>query len=425
MSKNVSIILIYITIFISSIVFFQKPFEGYLSYIVFAIFFPIFIVRYGIPRYPILFFLPLLISGIAYIQIGMNTYQLFFKIFTGFFLSVLFYHYVIQLFEYDVKKLFLYYLKGSLVVSYLGLFQVFSYFVGFGPGYNYGWIFNKWSVAQGGLGIRMNSVFSEPSYFAAVIAPAFFVCVYNLSVREPIFITKRQSLVIGIAYLLTFSSLGIIGIFFAILMLLLNFGLLKYAIVFVPMFYFTFKYAYNEVPDFRARFDGTIDIFSTEDYRNYDIHGSSFVLYNNYHVALENFKRNPLFGTGLGSHPIAFDKYSLTNLQGVLKIEFNKADANSMFLRLMSETGLYGTLFMILLLFRCWVFRQRTTDREIWVMSNGIALIILLFLARQGHYFLNGFPFFLWLYYYTWRKNKEIMAQNNTVIEIPPVTLPA
>lgn len=73
MSKNFSIVAIYITIFIRSIVFFQKPFEGYLSYIVFAIFFPVFIVRYGVPRYPILFFIPLLISGIAYITIGMNT----------------------------------------------------------------------------------------------------------------------------------------------------------------------------------------------------------------------------------------------------------------------------------------------------------------------------------------------------------------
>lgn len=419
MSKNFSIVAIYITIFISSIVFFQKPFEGYLSYIVFAIFFPVFVVRYGVPRYPILFFIPLLISGIAYITIGMNTYQLFFKIFIGFFLSVLFYHYVIQLFEFDVKKLFFYYMKGSLIVSYIGIFQVISYFIGFKPGYNFSWIFNKWSVAQGGIGIRMNSVFSEPSYFAAVIAPAFFVCIYNLSVREPMFVTRRHSIIIAIAYLLTFSSLGIIGIFLAILLLLLNFGLLRYAIIFVPLFYLTFKYAYTEVPDFRARFDGTIDIFSTADFRNYDIHGSSFVLYNNYHIAVENFIRNPLFGTGLGSHPVAFDKYSLTNLQGVLKIEFNKADANSMFLRLMSETGLYGTLFMIILLIRCWVFRQRSKDRELWVMSNGIALIILLFLARQGHYFLNGFPFFLWLYYYTWRQNKIQMKSEDLENNLP------
>lgn len=43
--------------------------------------------------------------------------------------------------------------------------------------------------------------FSEPSYFAAVIAPAFFVCIYNLSVREPIFVTRRHSIIIAITFL--------------------------------------------------------------------------------------------------------------------------------------------------------------------------------------------------------------------------------
>ena len=186
---------------------------------------------------------------------------------------------------------------------------------------------------------------------------------------------------------------------------------MRYAIVFIPLFIFSFDYAYNNVPDFRERLDGTINIFSTQNVRDYDIHGSSFVLFNNAHIAYENFKRNPIFGTGLGSHPVAFDKYSYTNLPGVLPIKFNAQDANSMFLRLMSETGLYGLLFMLGLLFKCWVFKQRTTDNELWVISNAISLIIILYLFRQGHYFLNGFPFFLWLFYYTWRQNVLLKAE--------------
>jgi O-antigen ligase len=147
-------------------------------------------------------------------------------------------------------------------------------------------------------------------------------------------------------------------------------------------------------------------MFETKNYKSYDIHGSSFVLYNNYHIALENFKLHPLFGTGLGSHPVAFDKYSLTNLTGAVDIEFNKMDANSMALRLMSETGLYGLFVMFFILFKCWIFKQRAASEEHWVMSNGLALIIILYLARQGHYFLNGFPFFLWMYFYLAKDNK-------------------
>jgi hypothetical protein len=33
-------------------------------------------------------------------------------------------------------------------------------------------------------------------------------------------------------------------------------------------------------------------------------------------------------------------------------------------------------------------------------------VIIILYLLRQGNYFLNGFPLFMWMYYYV-RKQKE------------------
>jgi hypothetical protein len=184
----------------------------------------------------------------------------------------------------------------------------------------------------------------------------------------------------------------------------------------VPLSFFVFNYSYKNVVEFQDRYDGTVEIFSTGNYKSYEINGSSFVLYNNYHVALENFKRNPILGTGLGSHPTAFDKYSLTNLEGAVEIDFNKMDANSMFLRLMSETGLYGLFVMLFLVVKCWVPKQRTDDTALWVMSNSVLIIILLSLLRQGHYFLNGFPFFLWLYYYiakeNWKKREESKEQD-------------
>jgi hypothetical protein len=380
-------------------------------------------MRYGFPKLPFIIFLPLLITGITYVQIGDNESGQFLKIFLGFFLAVVFYHYVIELFEGNVHKLFHYYMKGAVIVSAIGIIQVISYQIGFSPGYNYGWLLNKWSVTQGGFGIRMNSIFSEPAYFAAVIAPAFFVAIYNLSSNKKLFIDRKRSILVGVAYLLTFSSLGIFGVYLAVLLLLLNLGFFRYAIIFAPIFYFSFNYAYDNIPEFRDRFDGTFDIFTTKDFRNSEIHGSSFVLYNNYHVALENFKRNPVFGTGLGSHPTAFEKYSLTKLEGVLDIDFNKQDANSMALRLMSETGLYGLIFMLVFIVKCWIFKPRAATTEVWVMSNALILIILLYLFRQGHYFLNGFPFFLWLFYYTWRDNKAKKEANSELASNGPEQL--
>ena len=86
------VILIMLSIFISSYVFFRVPFEAYFGYLVFALFFPVFFAKYGVPRAPVLIFLPLLISGVLYVSIGLNTNAQFYKVFIGFFESVLFYH---------------------------------------------------------------------------------------------------------------------------------------------------------------------------------------------------------------------------------------------------------------------------------------------------------------------------------------------
>lgn len=417
MLNRIVTISIFITIFISSYILFRSPFEGYITYLVMAVLFPIFIVKYGIPTTPLLIFTPLLISGIVSIMVGDNETALFVKIFLGFFSSVLFYRYVLEMYDFNVTKLFEYYAKGCVVVSVIGVIQVLSYLIGFTPGYDYSWLLNKWGITPGGFGIRMNSVFSEPAYFAAVVAPAFFLAVRNITSGNYQLINRTQSIIVAGAYFLTFSSLGIFGIFMGILLLLLNLGLFRYAIIFVPIFYGSFYYAYNEIDDFRERYDGTVQIFFEDDVDSYDIHGSSFVLYNNYIIAIENFKRNPWFGTGLGSHAIAFDRYSLTQQSDVIQINFNKADANSMFLRLLSETGIYGTGFMLIFLIRNLVVKRRSANDLNWVMSNGLFLIIFLYLARQGHYFLNGFPFFLWCFYYLRKQNQKQLDEQASLKE--------
>jgi len=411
MFKNFSIFLIFASLYAFSYVFFKEPFEFYLAYLIFFIYFPFFFTKFGIPKWPVLLFIPLFFSGVLYCLTGENTTQQFFKIFIGFFASTMFYHYVIQAYDFDLKLLFKYYMRSAYIVTIIGVVQLISYPIGFKPGYNFLWIFNKWNPSFGGLGVRMSSVLSEPAYYAAIIAPAFFVSVYNVIKRETLFITKFQSYLIMIVYPLSFSSLGILAIFFTLIFLLINLGFVRYSIVMIPLLTVIVQYSYNNVPEFRDRWDGTIEIYTTDNIYSYDIHGSSFVLYNNSHVAWENFKVHPLFGTGLGSHPSAFDKYTLTNVEGAVQIDFNKMDANSMFLRLMSETGVYGLFVMILLLIRSWIFKPRSADDVNWVMSNGLALIILIYLIRQGHYFLNGFPLFLWMFYYLSVQNKREYAE--------------
>lgn len=88
-----------------------------------------------------------------------------------------------------------------------------------------------------------------------------------------------------------------------------------------------------------------------------------------------------------------------------------------MFNRLMSETGLFGLGLFGLLLYRG--FHRKKDDlqgeySELWIISTACFIIIIVNLVRQGHYFLNGFPFYVWLYYKTFIDSQQgaIMSDN-------------
>jgi hypothetical protein len=404
--KKLLLAFIFSHLFLSSIVLFRTPFEFYIGYVSYF-FLPFLFFKYGPPKYALAIFLVLFVIGIIFVQLGLNNYSQLIKVTTGFFLSVAFFEFIFKFFDGDIYVVFKFYLKSAFVLSVIGLVQVVTFRLGFSPGYNFGWILNKWGVVRSdGGGIRMNALFSEPSYFASTIAPAFFVALYNLiNWKNVKFISVRQSLVIVLAYPLTQSGVGMFGILISILLLLINSGILKYGFFIFPIILFAFNSAYEANFEFRSRVDSTFEIYDTGNIYSYDIHGSSFVLYNHTHIAKENFKENPIFGTGLGSHETAFDRFSLTNLQGVVEIEFNKADANSMALRIMSETGIVGLLFFSYFLVSNLILKISAFKDDYWVISNACFLIIALQLLRQGNYFYCGFPFFLWLYYYTKNAN--------------------
>lgn len=396
------VIAIFVSIFINSYIFFKEPFEFYIGYIIYIALLPNFIMRFGFNKNMFFIFLILFITGIAYVFLGNNTYGQFFKIYVGLFSSYFFYYYVILELDYDIDQLFKWYLKGAYLSALIGIFQFVSYKVNFKPGYNFNWIFNKWRFIQGGnFGIRINSIFAEPTHLGAVLSAAFFVALYNVIRRETYGLTRFQSVVIIIVYGLSFSGLGQIGIFLSFIFLAISFGLVRYIIVLIPLVFYGFTFLYNNVSEFKDRLDSTFGLFfGGEKFELGVTHGSSFILYNNYIVAFENFKTNFLFGTGVGSHSTAFDKYSIAKDIKQWGFNLNSADANSMFLRLVSETGLFGVGIFIIIMIKCYVKRDVNYLTYHWLVSNGILIMILLNLFRQGHYFLNGFPFFVILYYY-------------------------
>jgi len=400
--------LIFTSIFISTITFFTNPFEGYLHYFIFLALLPFFVNRYGLPKAPFQIILLPLFVGIFQILMGNNEWFLFFKIFLGILLSTIFYYYVIQHYEMNIEKMFGLYLKWAYWSAIIGIIQYISFKLHFRLGYNYEWLFNKWSVVSSGEGlIRINSIYMEPSQLGIMLGPAAFVAVLNIMRKEQYQYKRYQNYIILLAIYLSKSSTGYVGLLFVILIIGLNLGYISYLLLFLLVGFLVGVGLYSSVDEFKSRIDAAVGLWIDQDFDIKNVNTSSFVQYNNAHIAYNNFKEHPLFGTGIGSHAVAFEKYSYT--RSVVKIkgfDNNSADANSLFLRLMSETGLTGILFMLAIVTQCFVGNDGKDDKY-WIISGAILVLILLYLFRQGNYFVNGFPFFVWLYYYNKKANLE------------------
>ena len=441
---------IFSILFFNAIILFKTPFEFYINYIPLLILLFIFSFKYRFPSKILYLFIPLLLFGFINIYFGNNTTAEFFKIYLNVFVAVLFFYYVFEYYERDISRFFTLYMQFCVVAAVICIIQLVSYFIGFKYGYHYGWLgFNKWGIIPGSVfGIRVNGFFSEPSYLALTLGGAFFISIYNIMMRKNYFISKTASILIIITYLLTFSSVAYLGILFTIILLLINFGFVRYIAFIIPIVFTLFFVLYNNVDEFKVRMDGINELYfndvletdkdktneknTKQQYKKKinvlgKIHGSSFVLFNNYVIAKENFYSNPVFGTGLGSHGHAYDKYNLNKFIGN-EYKFNTADANSMFLRLMSETGLFGLVFIFLFIRNNYVKKHSDsnsdleTSEPLWLISNAVLVIILLQLARQGNYTFSGFMAYMWLYYYIGKQHQKTIAINETETVISSTT---
>ncbi|HWY37510.1 MAG TPA: O-antigen ligase family protein, partial [Bacteroidia bacterium] len=369
--KNVTF-LIFLSIFLgSSILLFKTPFEGYFHYVIYVLLLPFFVGRFGLPKTPFKILMVPLVVGLFQILLGNNEIFLFIKIWGGVLLSVSFYYYVMEYFELNVEKMFKLYLTWAYWSAIIGIIQYVSFRAHFFYGYDYGFLLNKGGhvITENGEGIRISSIFLEPSQLGIMLAPATFVALYNIFRRKGFHYKMYQNIVILIALYLSRSSTGYLGIFLAVLIIGMNFGYLLYVVLFVVLGYFAAAGLYNTVDEFKERVDSSVALWVQDDLAYENVNSSSFVLYNNAHIAWSNLKEHPVFGTGLGSHPIAYEKFSYTkSLVQVKGIEFNKQDANSMFFRIMSETGIFGMVLVFVLIFKCFVGYNGDEEDNHWII---------------------------------------------------------
>jgi len=203
------------------------------------------------------------------------------------------------------------------------------------------------SIVEFGL-IRISSIASEPGNLVVLLLPAVFIISMNIIIRFDIKLTKFQKFTIVLAYLLTFSTTGLFGLFICVFILIfLKFNIKMLAITFLSIFIFSM--VINKFELINTRIVDTQNVLINENYDDANI--STMTLYSNLQVAINSFKENPLMGSGLGTHNDNYMKYIDKIASEVqLEMQLNTYDASSLLLRLISETGFLGLiLFMVLL----------------------------------------------------------------------------
>lgn len=402
MKKDYFFWILFVILFGSGYVFFKSPFEFYFHYILLFPLTAIFLVKFGIPKfYMKLFIVPFLI-GLIHVVIGNNILFTFYKIFAGISISILFFYYVLEKYNFNSFTIFEIYCNACWILCLIAIIQIISFILGFEYGYNFSWILNKWGVVRGGIiGFRVNSILPEPTYLATSLSPAVYVSVRNLIKKNSFIFSKYQSIIVILISVLTTSTIGYLGI---IISVILSLEILRFRYIFLAVLISIGGYfiAYNNVSDFSSRVNSAKGLWIEEDFNITNTNNSSFVLYNNLHVAKQNLLNYPLFGTGLGSHETAFKKHTLTKSLIQYDFEFNVKDGNSLFVRLCSETGLLGLFFVIIIIIKGFVNKPSFNleiDRH-KIISHAIFVFIVLVLIRQGNYMLNGLPLMFLLYHY-------------------------
>ncbi|MCX5694876.1 MAG: hypothetical protein NT014_07170 [Candidatus Omnitrophica bacterium] len=400
-------------IFTGAFVFYCGNFDFYISYIFMSCFlltYMIFYRKININRFSFYVLMFIFILSLVSVFQGNNSIFLLLKVMIGFILNGVTYYLLIRLNDNKVDGLFRIYMQIACLVALIGIFQEISYLIGFRGGYDYRSFIPRIvpPYAQSGI-LRVTSIMQEPSHFGNVMAPAVFVSVLNIIRQERHFIDIKMSFLIIISILLSFSLVAYIGIVIALILIMLNYKRIKLICVSAIILFILMFTAYRCLPNIQLRVSQTVAVINGKIPLE-SANLSTFAFCSNGLVALKSFMSNPLFGAGLGSHPFSYDKYISQIVNPDLnKVHINREDASSMFLRIISETGLLGIFLFTFFIFRFYVSKKK--DGYYWVISNAIFCLFVLNLLRQGNYFYNGFIFFMWAYYFL---NKNIIESNAT-----------
>jgi hypothetical protein len=208
---------------------------------------------------------------------------------------------------------------------------------------------------------------------------------------------------------------GYFGIFIMVILLTVNFKRARYLFVAGAIIGLLFSIFYFSVSDFRKRTDDSVRVLTGSQRAEFE-NFTTFTFYMHARIAWHSFIANPMFGTGIGSYEVDWERYKdiVINIDLVkIKALSNSKDGNSLLFRWAAETGLFGLITIFLFIWKFYVPKRDDRTGYLWIINNGILCMFLMRLLRHGHYFVDGMFFFFWVYYFS--KFQSLSCSDKTV----------
>jgi len=320
-------------------------------------------------------YLLIFFNGFFSILFGINELNYFLIQIVSIFIITLYYYSFFEFNKIYLENLVEIYCKLSLYVALIG-FVIFPF----------EFIYKNY---------LFRSILLEPAHYATIVLPALFITLKNRS------FPRYYSIVILISILLSGSSLALMGLGLILIFYVKRITLMKLSIS-ILLIILLGNVTYNFYEPFRIRIDDTVQVLKTGNVQYANL--STYALLSNLFVAIESFKQHPIIGSGIGSHIISRDIYlnSLDGIENFVTMEMdhlNAQDAGSLFIRLLSETGIVGLIFVAYFIVRNYVPSSINSKNEN-IVCKAILLYFFAKLFREGHYFSPEMYFFVFLYYF-------------------------
>lgn len=323
----------------------------------------------------------LLVHGVIMYVVLRNPVNSLFTQLIGVVLSSFYYYNFIKL--YTTQLLFKTYVNVAFYVALLAIPMFYLNINLFTPG-------------------RLNGILLEPAHYAAIMLPAVYVTLMRKSYFKFVIILTTV--------LLSKSSIGFVGLVLILFLPLLKVKyFLKYSILVFILFGASSYYVYTQwnlpldekngnvlVRRIKQTQESLVAI-NTGKFKKYP-NLSSYALLSNMFVSKNIFLHYPL-GTGLGSYRHEYEKVypQLTPPEYLIKqnlSKINMQDANSLFLRMMADIGIFALLIIFYFIYRS--YKLFKNERKLDEQGAFFYLAIKLF--REGHYFPPEFYFFVLIF---------------------------